>query len=167
LARRAGLSAFAQKYGTSAKIGFLAVTGVLVALYWPDTANTTNASGADAACRITHVIDGDTVDLKCTGTQTERIRLMGYDTPETYYAKCVAEKALGDRATERLRARAASTPVTKVERNGTDRYDRTLARVWLDNVDLAETMVSEQLAVRYSGGKRIDWCARLASSGNN
>ncbi len=152
---------------TLAKIAFLALVGGLFAVYWPQPASTTNTSSTAANCQITHVVDGDTLDLKCSGTQIERIRIMGYDTPETYYAACPAEKRLGDEATERLRGLAASTPITQVERNGTDRYDRVLARIWIGGVDLAETMVSEGLAVRYNGGKRINWCDRLASSGNN
>jgi len=152
---------------TLAKIAFLALIGGVFAVYWPQPASTTNTSSTAANCQITHVVDGDTVDLKCEGRQTERIRLMGYDTPETYYAECPAEKRLGDEATERLRNLSASQPVTRVARNGTDRYDRTLASIWLGGIDLAETMVSEGLAVRYTGGTRINWCERLANSGNN
>ncbi len=141
--------------------------GALIVLYYPQSADTAGISGAAANCRITHVVDGDTIDLKCQGSQTERIRVMGYDTPETFYADCPAEKLLGDRATEYLRVVAASTPVTKVARSGTDRYDRILARIWLGGQDLADIMVSQELAVAYTGRQRIDWCARLASSGNN
>ncbi len=150
---------------TALKLGFLALVGTLAYLFYPDPADTSGASAAD--CRITHVIDGDTVDLKCQGTQTERIRVMGYDTPETYYAKCDAEKVLGDRATAYLQALLPDTPVTRVERDRQDKYDRTLARIWLGGQDLADIMVAENLAVRYNGGQRINWCDRLADSGNN
>ncbi len=150
-----------------AKVAFLAVVGVLLALYWPKAADPNAASSNAAECRITHVIDGDTVDLKCNGTEIERIRIMGYDTPETYYAECPSEKRLGDEATERLRRLAANAPVTQVERSGTDRFDRTLARIWIGGIDLAETMVSEGLALRYNGEQRINWCDYLAQSGNN
>ena len=156
-----------MKRNTAFKLGFLAAIIALVALYYPRAADTVGVSSSTANCQITHVVDGDTLDLKCEGRQTERIRLMGYDTPETYYADCPAEKRLGDEATERLRTLSASQPVTRVARNGTDRYDRTLATIWLGGIDLAETMVSEGLAVRYTGGKRINWCERLANSGTN
>ncbi|MCF6273374.1 MAG: thermonuclease family protein [Rhodobacteraceae bacterium] len=149
------------------KITFLAAIGGLIALYYPQSADTTGLSDASANCRITHVVDGDTVDLKCEGSQTERIRILGYDTPETYYADCPAEKALGDRATDYLRGLAANGQVTKVERSRQDKYDRTLARIFIDGQDLADIMVSQELAVRYSGARRISWCDRLANSGNN
>ncbi len=152
---------------TKLKIAFLAAIALLIAFFYPQSPETTGLSGAAADCRITHVIDGDTVDLKCQGTQTERIRILGYDTPETYYADCPAEKRLGDQATEYLRALAANTPVTKVERTRKDQYDRTLARIALGGQDLADIMVAENLAVRYNGGQRINWCNRLANAGNN
>ena len=156
-----------MKRNTAFKLGFLAIIIALVALYYPRAADTVGMSGTAANCQITHVVDGDTLDLKCEGRQTERIRLMGYDTPETYYAECPAEKRLGDEATARLRRLSASQPVTRVARSGTDRYDRALASIWLGGTDLAETMVSEGLAVRYNGGTRINWCDRLADSGTN
>jgi len=149
-----------------AKTGLFLLAGAIFVVFWllnaPDSNITPNS---DTACRITKVIDGDTLDLRCTGRTDERIRILGYDTPETYYAACPAEKRLGNQATNRLRQLAATTQVTRVERRGQDRYDRTLARIWLGGVDLAQTMVSENLAVRYNGGRRIDWCARLATSG--
>ena len=162
-----GLSLTVIPRHTLAKVAFLAIVAALLALYWPKAADPNAASTDVANCRITHVVDGDTVDLKCEGRQTERIRVMGYDTPETYYADCPAEKRLGDEATERVRRLAASAPVTRVERKGTDRYDRTLARIWIGGTDLAETMVSEGLALRYNGGTRIDWCDPNAQPGNN
>ncbi len=155
-----------MKRNTLAKLTFLTAIIALVFAYYPKP-GPAGPSDASANCRITHVVDGDTVDLKCEGTQTERIRLMGYDTPETYYAECPSEKRLGDEATERLRGLVASQPVTRVTRNGTDRYARTLATIWLGGIDLAETMVSEGLALRYTGGTRINWCAHLADSGSN
>ena len=44
------------------------------------------------------VIDGDTIRL-----DGETFRLIGFDTPETYRARCPAERDLGNRAMIRLR----------------------------------------------------------------
>ncbi len=148
-------------------LGILGVTVLFIASCVSDFLVPNGESSNDAACAITHIVDGDTLDLKCTGGSVERIRIMGYDTPETYFADCPAEKRLGDTATNRLRQLASTTPVTRVERHGQDRYDRTLARIWLGGTDLAQTMVSENLAVRYNGGRRINWCAHIATSGIN
>ncbi len=156
-----------MKRSTLAKLAFLTGIMALVLAYYPAPGGRTGTSDSRANCRITHVVDGDTLDLKCEGRQTERIRVMGYDTPETYYADCPSEKRLGDEATEYVRNLASTAQVTKVERNGQDRYERTLARIFIDEQDLADIMVSQELAVRYSGARRINWCDRLANSGTN
>lgn len=41
---------------------------------------------------------------------------------------------------------------------GRDRYDRGLARLIVQQLDVADTLVSEGLARRYNGGKRLGWC---------
>ncbi|KIN69887.1 Thermonuclease [Sulfitobacter noctilucae] len=100
------------------------------------------------------VVDGDTVRLA-----GETIRLVGFDTPETYRAQCDAERARGDAATERLRellARASSARLAYLPRR--DQYGRDLAQLMLDGQDVADVMVREGLARRYSGGHRQSWC---------
>jgi len=44
------------------------------------------------------VVDGDTVRIA-----GETFRLVGFDAPETYRARCPSERELGNRATFRLR----------------------------------------------------------------
>ena len=70
------------------------------------------------AKRYTCVVDGDTIWLK-----GEKIRLMGYDTPETTTAFCGGdtEKQLGYKATERLQELLTNNNFT-VHRDGKDRY---------------------------------------------
>lgn len=100
------------------------------------------------------VVDGDTVTLR-----GQSIRLVGFDTPETYRAQCVSERSLGDAATDRLRdllARASSAELVYLPRR--DQYERDLARLMLDGRDVADIMVGEGLARRYSDGQRRSWC---------
>ena len=100
------------------------------------------------------VVDGDTVRLA-----GETIRLVGFDTPETYRADCETERARGDAATERLRellARASSAQLAYLPRR--DQYGRDQARLMLDGQDVANIMIGEGLARRYSGGQRRSWC---------
>ena len=100
------------------------------------------------------VVDGDTVNLR-----GHSIRLVGFDTQETYRAQCASERRLGDAATDRLRdllARASSAELVYLPRR--DQYGRDLARLMLDGRDVADIMVGEGLARRYSGGHRQSWC---------
>jgi len=149
-----------MKTSTKIKLGFLAAMALLYSCT-TNSAGPAYTSNAEDNCRVVHISDGDTFDVKCSGHPQERIRIQGYDTPETYYADCPAEKALGDEATARLTALVRSRPITRIERNGFDKYGRVLARVWLGREDLADTMVREGLAMRYSGGTRANWCAEL------
>ncbi len=100
------------------------------------------------------VVDGDTVRLA-----GQAIRLIGFDTPETYRAECASERRLGDAATDRLRdllARATSAQLAYLPRR--DQYGRELARLMVNGRDVADIMVGEGLARRYTGGHRQSWC---------
>ena len=147
-----------MKTSTKLKLFFLASMALLYSCTstGPDT-----TPKAEGNCRVVHITDGDTFDVKCNGRPQERIRLMGYDTPETYRAQCPAEKALGDEATARMHVLVRNRQITGIERHGHGKYGRVIARVWLDEEDLADIMVREGLAMRYAGGHRANWCAVL------
>ncbi len=101
-----------------------------------------------------YVVDGDTIDV-----EGDRFRLVGFDTPETYRPKCDFELALGRAATSRLRHLLDGVQrVDLVVLPGRDKYDRGLARLIVQQVDVADTLVYERLARRYEGGKRSGWC---------
>ncbi|MFK7938939.1 MAG: thermonuclease family protein [Roseovarius sp.] len=114
---------------------------------------------AEQGCILGYVYDGDTVELKC-GAERLTARLQGFDTAETKDPRCAEELAHGALATDRLRALVKQGEVTFSQR-GYDKYNRVLIRLSVDGVDVGETLVREGLAVPYTGGKRIDWCARL------
>ena len=97
------------------------------------------------------VTDGDTIRLG-----DERIRIAGIDAPETYQPRCASEKALGDKATRALEWLLHNATV-QIVRDGVDRYGRTLADVYADGVDVGEVLISQGLAVRWSG-RRHNWC---------
>jgi endonuclease YncB( thermonuclease family) len=76
---------------------------------------------------VTHVVDGDTLDVRLTSGKTERIRLIGIDTPE----RGVCYSA---RATARARELAMSKAVVlrgDPTQDTRDRYGRLLAYVWI------------------------------------
>lgn len=121
-------------------------------------------AAAKSSCTVTNVVDGDTVKVTCPSGAAGTLRLMGFDTPETYRAGCPAELERGKEATRFLAKRIKAAKEITFDANGTDKYRRILAVMYLDGVDVADIMVEADMAVRYHGEKRIDWCARLGAS---
>jgi micrococcal nuclease len=99
------------------------------------------------------VIDGDTI----RAPYGVKYRLMGFDAPETFQAKCDAELALGERAAERLKELLASGEVRIIESGKLDRYGRTLAHLTVNGRDVG-VLIGEGLARPYNGGQRQGWC---------
>ncbi len=114
---------------------------------------------------VLDVIDGDTIDIAGPAPGQEiRVRLVGYDTPETRDSGCPQELALGNKATRRLQAILHDARDIRTQAQGNDRYNRLLLRLIIDDRSLAKIMIAEGLAVPYDGGRRINWCQRLARS---
>lgn len=99
------------------------------------------------------VVDGDTLWIEGV-----KVRVADIDAPETHDYKCASEKALGDRATIRLRQLVNSGTVTlrSIDRDE-DRYGRKLRIVMVDGESVGDTLVGEGLARWYEGGRR-PWC---------
>jgi endonuclease YncB( thermonuclease family) len=151
----------------------LAPAGVAVALvvatatllHWPqDQTVSSFISSVGSFGSGVRVVDGDTIDAVVPPGRDRRRYPAGFDTPETYYARCDAERALGDRATRRLQELVRRDDV-RIEVHGDqrDRYGRGLATLRANGEDVGLILIREGLAVSYSGrGRRIDWCAKLA-----
>ena len=106
------------------------------------------------------VIDGDTIAVGDV-----RHRLMGFDTPETYRARCEEEHALGTKATQRVEELIAEARgLTLASEPRPDKYGRTLSKAYVSDDPLADILISEGLARTYHGGKRVNWCAILQGS---
>ena len=105
--------------------------------------------GGGANC----VVDGDTLWI-----HGQKVRVADIDAPETHDYRCLSEKALGDRATQRLNQLVNSGPVAlqSIERDE-DRYGRKLRIVTVNGNSVGDTLVSEGLARYYEGGRR-PWC---------
>lgn len=101
-----------------------------------------------------YMIDGDTAEIR-----GERYRLVGFDTPETYRAKCQYEQDLGQQATKRARTIIAQTSeIELISLGQTDKFGRRLGRLIVEGRDLGSLLISEKLARPYHGGKRRSWC---------
>ncbi len=109
-------------------------------------------AGFARARQALYAVDGDTIKL---GTQS--LRLENADAPETRDPACEAERVLGLKATERVRAMLGAGGVS-IEPNGRlDRYGRPLVRVRINGADLGEALITEGLAHAW-GGRGADWC---------
>ncbi len=107
--------------------------------------------------RVTCVVDGDTIWYRRT-----KIRIADIDTPEVNQPDCAKERALGRRATERMRQLLNAGSFTlKAPRNGRtrDRFGRELRIITRDGQSLGAVLVHEGLAARWGGPKR-NWCRR-------
>ena len=121
----------------------------------------TAASAPPSSCDIIRVVDGDTVKAICHGRE-QNLRLLGFDTPETFRSRCPDEKALGKIATNHLRKLIENAQEVLPVTGRPDKYRRLLTRLYIDGRDVAEIMIEAGLAVPYHGEKRINWCDRLA-----
>jgi micrococcal nuclease len=104
------------------------------------------------------IVDGDTVRIA-----GELVRLVGFDTPETGddTARCDAERERGKKAAARLAELLGTGPLEIRYRKHRDQYGRRLARLTVNGENIGQTLIREQLAVRYRGsGPKMDWCPR-------
>jgi endonuclease YncB( thermonuclease family) len=102
---------------------------------------------------VTDVVDGDTIDVRKRRGGSERIRILGIDTPEVYGGvEC------GGRAASALMKRLARGTVkvtTDPRQPKRDRYGRLLAYVSRSGTDLGRRMVSKGRAKVYVVGSRF------------
>lgn len=103
------------------------------------------------------VLDGDTfkVYLACNYKlfcKAVSVRVRGIDTPELK-SQDPATKAKAKAAQKFTRDFLTGKKIT-LKQCTRDKYFRLLCNVYADNKNLAETLLSENLAVPYDGGKK-------------
>lgn len=124
---------------------------LIVMLSWAAPALAIEKCGSGK--RVTCIVDGDTFWLK-----GEKIRAMGYDTPEPMTNICGGqrEKQLAAKATARFLELFNTTEIT-IERHGKDKYERTLAVIRSNGRLVGDILVSEGLARWWPDGSEF-WC---------
>lgn len=105
------------------------------------------------------VIDGDTIDVR-----GERVRVANLDAPDVgSHAKCALEERRGQAAKAyAIRLVRGAGEVGLADRQGVDRYGRSLARVTLDRADFAALMIDAGHG-RPWRGRSSNWCVAEAN----
>ena len=96
--------------------------------------NVLNATG-------TRVIDGDTVEVTQASGQSERVRLLGIDAPES-------AQEYGTESTTAL-SQCVNNAIVTIEWTERDRYDRLLGKVVANNVDCNLNQLQKGAAWHY------------------
>jgi len=141
----------------------LILTGVLLFLFGvlPVKASE-KIYGSVVVDEVTSIYDGDTFRVNIKGWPTiigKRIpiRVKGIDTPELR-GKCQKEKELARKAkqnTVKLLRDAKKIELQNIDRG---KYFRILADVFIDGHSLADDLINKKMAVKYAGGKKVNWC---------
>jgi len=135
----------------------LSFMAVLIVGFGCASAVVENEGALAPDCEVTRIVDGDTVDVDCGGG-VDRVRLMGFDTPESFRAGCASEAARALAAERYLTAKIARAARLDFAFQGRDRYDRRLAVMRVDGRDIADVMIEAGHARVYDGGRRQGWC---------
>ena len=117
-------------------------------------------------CKITRVVDGDTVDVNIDlGFDIHhlaRVRMMGIDTPESR-TRNLEEKALGLASKARLKELLKGQKI-KIEtsKEGKGKFGRVLADVIAidkegTEINCNQRLIEEGHARPYFGGKKVPW----------
>ena len=87
------------------------------------------------------------------------IRVRGIDTPELKKKTCTTETEKAKQAKELVYSLLINAQVINLHRIARGKYFRMLADVEFDGQDLATALLNQDLAVKYSGGKKEShWC---------
>lgn len=101
--------------------------------------------------KVTNVIDGDTIDIDMDG-KTQRIRLIGANTPETVHPEKTVE-CFGEEASKFTKSKLTDKEVsieTDDSQDKYDKYNRLLAYVFLDGENFNQSLIKNGYAYEYT-----------------
>lgn len=96
---------------------------------------------------INRVVDGDTINVKFANGETESVRLLLIDTPESVHPNKPVQP-FGEEASEFAKEVLQEGDVVTLEKGNPerDKYDRLLGYIWIDDVNFNELMLEEGYA---------------------
>ena len=118
--------------------------------------------GTVTVSKVISVYDGDTFRVEIDSLppivgKNIPIRLNGVDTPEIR-GKCQYEKDLALIARDFVRNKLANAKEIKLTKLQRGKYFRVVADVMIDGVSLEQELLDNELAYKYTGGKKSSWC---------
>lgn len=137
----------------------------------PKASTIPGGSGRGSAATVSHVVDGDTVDLDFGSGRIERARLLGIDTPETMKPDAPVE-CYGPEASARAKDLLAPGTEVLVQRDteARDRYGRLLVYLWhradgaFVNGSLVADGYARTLSIEPNDAHRVDLSAAAAAA---
>ena len=135
---------------------------ILTLCLWIFSVQAAPEYGTVTVSRVISVYDGDTfrVDIDSLPPIVGKnipIRLNGVDTPEIQ-GKCQYEKDLALKARNFVRSKLANAKVIKLTNLQRGKYFRVVADVMIDGDSLERELLENELAYKYTGGKKSSWC---------
>lgn len=96
---------------------------------------------------INRVVDGDTINVKFANGETESVRLLLIDTPESVHPNKPVQP-FGEEASEFAKEVLQEGDVVTLEKGNPerDKYDRLLGYIWIDDVNFNQLMLEEGYA---------------------
>jgi len=118
--------------------------------------------GSVTVSKVISVYDGDTFRVNIDSLpplvgKNIPIRLEGVDTPEIQ-GKCQYEKDLAIKARDFVRSKLDNANEIMLNNLQRGKYFRIVADVTVDGVSLEKELLENELAYKYSGGKKSSWC---------
>ena len=114
------------------------------------------------SCKITRVVDGDTVDcildLGFSILHKCRVRLYGIDTPESR-TRNKDEKIRGKLASAFLKdaiKKGKKVTLRSKLKDSKGKYGRVLGEIVVDEININQSMIINHMAVRYFGQSKDD-----------
>ena len=121
------------------------------------------AGGPRSDATVTRIVDGDTIHVDLDGRVTT-IRIIGIDTPEMD-GPYTDEECFGQEATRYTEQALAGREVElEFDVDRTDRYDRTLAYVWVGNELFDERILEDGYAVLLTVPPNVRYVDRLTQA---
>ncbi len=118
--------------------------------------------GSVTVSKVISVYDGDTFRVNIGSLppivgKNIPIRLEGVDAPEIQ-GKCQYEKDLAIKARDFVRSKLDNAKEIMLNNLQRGKYFRIVADVTVDGVSLEKELLENELAYKYSGGKKSSWC---------